>query len=160
VTGQPFKDWLRQRVLAAGYDVDSARGGRTELAEAAGMSVTQIGRTLNGQTVPSVESCRGLVRALQAKGQRASLAEMMIRTGHAAPEDFPELPEPLPVTIDDAARQWNIAGNDIGVLQAIVKALQARRVRAIPGEVTIDESDDYRMRGAASTFEVQPPTAE
>lgn len=92
MTGQPFHEWLRARALAAGFDVDAAKGGRTALAEAAGMSVTQIGRTLDGKTTPSVESQRGLARALHV-----SFSEMLIKSGFATPEDFPEMPETVVV---------------------------------------------------------------
>jgi transcriptional regulator with XRE-family HTH domain len=80
-----FASWIRLRAIAAGYNVDAARGGRTQLAEAAGMSVTQIGRTLEGKTTPSVESQRGLARAL-----KVPFSEMLVRSGFATREDFTE----------------------------------------------------------------------
>lgn len=86
--GQTFAEWLRQKAKAAGFDVDSAKGGRSHLAQAAGMSVTQVGRTLASETVPSVESQRGLCRALKANGINVSLDEMMVRAGVAEWDDF------------------------------------------------------------------------
>ena len=78
-----FAEWLRTRAKRAGYDVDAAKGGRSALAAAAGMSVTQIGRTLEGKTVPSIESQRGLAHALDV-----SVLEMLLRTGMLEREDI------------------------------------------------------------------------
>lgn len=131
MTGQPFNEWLRQRALAAGYDVDSAKGGRSRLAEDAGMSVTQVGRTLTGETVPSVESQRGLCRAFKAKGVKVSLDEMMIRSGVAEPSDFPAADDPRTGSTDiyEIAAVLGIDRSDVPLLQALVEGLQKRRAR-------------------------------
>lgn len=100
---QTYAEWLRQKAKAAGYDVDSAKGGRSQLAAAAGMSVTQVGRTLAGDTVPSVESQRGLCHALKAKGVNVSLDEMLVRSGTAEWSDFSKGEQRAPVDLADVA---------------------------------------------------------
>lgn len=86
MTDETFAEWLSRKAVAAGYDVNAARGGRAKLAEAAGMSGTQVSRTLEGKTTPSVESQRGLARALHVP-----FSEMLIRSGFATPDDFPNV---------------------------------------------------------------------
>ena len=131
---QTYAEWLRQKVRAAGYDVDSAKGGRSALAEAADMSVTQVGRTLEGKTVPSIESQRGLCRALRARGQQVSLAEMLVRSGLATADDFPA-GEPIPILdVPDAAEQWGIRAEDVSLLQVVVEELRRRNPKPPTGD--------------------------
>lgn len=105
---QTYAEWLRQKAKAAGYDVDSAKGGRSKLAAAADMSVTQVGRTLAGETVPSVESQRGLCRALKAKGVNVSLDEMMVRSGVAEWDDFSTGGQERSADLIDVAAQLGV----------------------------------------------------
>lgn len=49
-----LSEYLSKAARAAGYDIDSPRGGgRKALAEATGMSQSSVGRTLSGDTVPN-----------------------------------------------------------------------------------------------------------
>lgn len=48
-----FAARIREAAQAAGYDVDSPRGGgKAELARRAGMTKSSIGRILAGRTMP------------------------------------------------------------------------------------------------------------
>jgi transcriptional regulator with XRE-family HTH domain len=118
VTGQPFHEWLHDRAIAAGFNVDAARGGRTALAEAAGMSVTQIGRTLEGKTTPSVESQRGLARAL-----RIPFSEMLIQSGFATPDDFPNVTISLAPanSLDAVADHLRVTDGEREILTAMIE---------------------------------------
>lgn len=118
-----FAEWLRHRALAAGYDIDGARGAQARLAKATGISPTQIGRTFSGQTKPEIHSQILLSRVLGIP-----LDEMLIRSGDAEPSDFPSSSQPRLVSVYEAAEQWGIHTTDISVLQALVAQLQSRRI--------------------------------
>lgn len=117
-----FAEWLRHRALAAGYDIDGARGAQAALAKATGISSTQIGRTFNGQTMPDVGSQLRLARVLKVE-----FSEMLIRSGFAARSDFPTPAQTWTPDVYEAAEAWGIDPADTPVLQAIVEALQKRR---------------------------------
>lgn len=60
-----FSEYVTEAARAAGYDVDSPRGGgRKVLAEAAGMSHASVGRVLSGKTSISPAAIPGLAAAL------------------------------------------------------------------------------------------------
>jgi transcriptional regulator with XRE-family HTH domain len=118
-----FAEWLRHRALAAGYDLDGARGAQAALAKATGISSTQIGRTFNGQTMPDVGSQLRLARVLGIE-----VSEMLIRSGDAEPNDFPDAPTPTRAPdVYEAAEAWGIDPADAPILLALVEALQRRR---------------------------------
>ncbi|MFJ6215037.1 hypothetical protein ACIQGZ_17130 [Streptomyces sp. NPDC092296] len=116
-----FTQWLRQRAKAAGYDVGASRGARLALAKAAAISPTQVGRTLTGDTMPSVESQRGLAKALGIP-----VAEMLVRSGTLAPEDIlsragtPAASEVDPYRL---AREWGIPEDRVELFVSCVEAL-------------------------------------
>lgn len=117
-----FAEWLRHRALAAGYDIDGARGAQAALAKATGISPTQIGRTFSGQTKPDVQSQLRLARALGVQ-----FSEMLIRSSFAEASDFPATPPPHKVDVYDAAQQWGISDADASLLAAFVEQLQKRK---------------------------------
>lgn len=127
-----FAEWLRHRALAAGYDIDGARGAQAALAKATGISSTQIGRTFNGQTMPDVQSQLRLARVLKVE-----FSEMLIRSGFAEPSDFPTAPaKPRTPSVYEAAEAWGIDPADAPILQVLVESFQKRaRARAIPGRI-------------------------
>lgn len=79
-----FAAWLRERAVAAGFDLD-ARGGIAKLSTASGIDPAQMSRALRGLAVPAIEGQRGLAKALGIK-----LPEVMIRAGSAQADDFPD----------------------------------------------------------------------
>jgi transcriptional regulator with XRE-family HTH domain len=123
VVDPTFAEWLRHRALAAGYDIDGERGAQARLAKATGISPTQIGRTLNSQTMPDVQSQLRLARAL-----RVPFSEMLIRSGVAERTDFPDAstaPD-RPLDLYEIGEALGILRDDVPILQALVAQLQRR----------------------------------
>lgn len=115
---QRFAEYIRPAVVAAGYDIDSPRGGgKKALAQATGMSPSSVGRMLAGQTLPDPVHLERLATAL-----RVSLIDLLIRSGivsveasgtvtPAAPTPAAPTPEP-PLTPEAAARALGIRSPD------------------------------------------------
>lgn len=118
---QPFKQWLQDQARARGYDIDSPRGGgRSQLADDAGVSRGQVGRALAGETIPDIGSQRGLSKAL-----RVPLEEMLIRSGLCDVEDFPNFvgrPTPPEHSLDAAVDRMHVTPQERRVLVAVVEA--------------------------------------
>ncbi|MFJ8082000.1 helix-turn-helix domain-containing protein [Streptomyces sp. NPDC096205] len=110
-----FAEYIRPAVLAAGYDIDSPRGGgRKELADATGMSPSSVGRMLAGQTLPDPVHLERLAEVLQLP-----LMEMLIRSGvvsaragQAAKPSTQHPPPNTPLTPETAARLLGIRSPD------------------------------------------------
>lgn len=84
-SGEDWLTWLRRIITTRGYDIDSPRGGgSTRLATDTGLAPSSVSRILTG-SAPNFESCVILARTLEL-----SLPELLIRTGKADPEDFPQ----------------------------------------------------------------------
>jgi transcriptional regulator with XRE-family HTH domain len=130
VVDPTFAEWLRHRALAAGYDLD-ARGVQAKLAKDTGISPTQIGRTLNSQTMPDIQSQLRLARVLKVE-----FSEMLIRSGFAEASDFPTAPaKPRTPSVYEAAEAWGIDPTDAPILQVLVESFQKRaRARAAPDD--------------------------
>lgn len=120
-----FAEWLRHRALAAGYDIDGARGAQAALAKATGISTTQIGRTFAGQTKPDIQSQLRLARVLGVQ-----LSEMLIRSEFAEADDFPASPAPPQIDVFEAAQQWGVSDADAPIVGALVEHLQKRKPSA------------------------------
>lgn len=74
---QRFAEYIRPAVVAAGYDIDSPRGGgKKALAEATGMSASSVGRMLAGQTLPEPMHLERLAEVLGV-----SLMDLLMRSG-------------------------------------------------------------------------------
>lgn len=74
---QRFGQWVKEAARAAGYDVDTPRGGgRTALAHDTGMSLSSVGRMLAGHTVPDPAYLESLALAL-----RVPVTELLVRSG-------------------------------------------------------------------------------
>lgn len=123
---QRFADFIRPAVVAAGYDIDSPRGGgKKQLAETVGMSQSSVGRMLAGQTLPDPVHLERLAEVLGVP-----LIDLLVRSGvvsdkaRRAVSEVPELrPEP-PLTPEAAARQLGIRSPDrIQMFTAIAKTL-------------------------------------
>ncbi|MFI1966839.1 helix-turn-helix domain-containing protein [Streptomyces pathocidini] len=68
-----------------GYDIDSPRGGgRSRLAEDAGVHRAAVTRLLQRQSVPDLETMRALARVLGV-----GLRDMLIESGRVTAEDLP-----------------------------------------------------------------------
>ena len=80
---------------ARGYDIDSPRGGgKTKLAEDAGVHRAAITRLLQRQSMPDLETMRGLSRALGIP-----VRDVLIRSGKLTEQDLPQAPAPPEPTV-------------------------------------------------------------
>jgi transcriptional regulator with XRE-family HTH domain len=121
-----FAAWLRDRAIAAGYDLSSPRaGGRSKLATDTGISLSQIARVLSGNNRPDIDTQRRLAKAL-----RVPLREMLIRSGTVAEEDLPAPGEAsLPATpltdidLAEKARSWGIPEDKIHLFVAAIESV-------------------------------------
>lgn len=85
-----FAAWIEAVMRRRGYDIDSPRGGgKTKLAEDAGVHRAAITRLLQRQSMPDLETMRGLARALGIP-----VREVLIRSGRLTEEDLPQAPAP------------------------------------------------------------------
>ncbi|MFJ4969269.1 helix-turn-helix domain-containing protein [Streptomyces sp. NPDC088755] len=80
-----FTPWIEELIRARGYDIDSPRGGgKSRLADEAGVHRAAITRLLQGQSMPDLETTRRLAHVL-----RVPVREMLIRSGRLSEEDLP-----------------------------------------------------------------------
>lgn len=80
-----FARWIEGLMRERGYDIDSPRGGgRSRLAEDAGVHRAAVTRLLQRQSLPDLETMRALAPVLGV-----GLRDMLIESGRAAAEDLP-----------------------------------------------------------------------
>ncbi|MER6161622.1 helix-turn-helix transcriptional regulator [Streptomyces sp. NPDC001868] len=85
-----FAAWIEGVMRARGYDIDSPRGGgKTKLAEDAGVHRAAITRLLQRQSMPDLETMRGLSRALGIP-----VRDVLIRSGKLTEQELPQTPAP------------------------------------------------------------------
>ncbi|MFD7918939.1 helix-turn-helix transcriptional regulator [Streptomyces sp. NPDC059740] len=88
-----FAAWIEDVVRGRGYDIDSPRGGgKSRLADEAGVHRAAITRLLQRQSMPDLETMRRLAHVLDVP-----VREMLIRSGRLTEEDLP-----LPLVQQDA----------------------------------------------------------
>jgi transcriptional regulator with XRE-family HTH domain len=92
---QRFGAYVAAAARAAGYDIDSQRGGgRAALVRDTGMSASSVGRMLAGQRLPSPRVYERLARALNVP-----LRQLLIESGNASEEALDQVTERLmPIT--------------------------------------------------------------
>ncbi|KFG03533.1 DNA-binding protein [Streptomyces scabiei] len=108
-----FAAWIEGVMRAHGYDIDGPRGGgRTRLAEDAGVHRAAITRLLQRRSMPDLETMRGLSRALGVP-----VRDLLIRSGKLTEQDLPRPPAPpgtttaaeaQPLSAEQAARALGI----------------------------------------------------
>jgi transcriptional regulator with XRE-family HTH domain len=82
---EAFTAWIEEVVRRRGYDIDSPRGGgKSRLADEAGVHRAAITRLLQGQGMPDLETMRRLAHVLDIP-----VREMLIRSGRLTEEDLP-----------------------------------------------------------------------
>ncbi|WP_030342370.1 helix-turn-helix domain-containing protein [Streptomyces sp. NRRL S-1022] len=87
---EDFAGWVEDVMRARGYDIDSPRGGgKTKLAEDAGVHRAAVTRLLQRQSMPDLDTMRGLARALGVP-----VRDVLIRSGKLTEEDLPQAPAP------------------------------------------------------------------
>ncbi len=80
-----FAGWVETLMRERGYDIDSPRGGgRSRLAEDAGVHRAAVTRLLQRQSLPDLETMRALARVLGV-----SLRDMLIESGKVTADDLP-----------------------------------------------------------------------
>ncbi|GAB2696272.1 helix-turn-helix domain-containing protein [Kitasatospora kifunensis] len=81
-----FADWLHEQMIAAGYDLSSQRsGGKSKLANDAGVALSQVQRALGGTTRPDIVTLRAIAHALDIP-----MKVMLVRSGTVDAGDLDE----------------------------------------------------------------------
>lgn len=91
---EEFTAWIEGVIRRQGYDIDSPRGGgKSRLADEAGVHRAAITRLLQGQSMPDLETMRRLAHVL-----RVPVRDMLIKSGRLTEEDLPlpGLPRDVP----------------------------------------------------------------
>ncbi|WHM37180.1 helix-turn-helix transcriptional regulator [Streptomyces sp. BPTC-684] len=101
-----FATWIEDLIRRRGFDIDSPRGGgRSRLADEAGVHRAAVTRLLQRQSMPDLETTRRLAHVLEVP-----VREMLIRSGRLTEDDLP-LPSlraggsvtPWQLTLEEAA---------------------------------------------------------
>ncbi|MEU6942763.1 helix-turn-helix transcriptional regulator, partial [Streptomyces rubiginosohelvolus] len=80
-----FATWIEELIRRRGFDIDSPRGGgKSRLADEAGVHRAAITRLLQRQSMPDLETTRRLAQVLQVP-----VRDMLIRSGRLTEEDLP-----------------------------------------------------------------------
>ena len=80
-----FATWVEQLMRGHGYDIDSPRGGgKSRLADEAGVHRAAVSRLLQRQSMPDLETTRRLARVLGVP-----VRDMLIRSGRLTAEELP-----------------------------------------------------------------------
>ncbi|MCT4355827.1 helix-turn-helix transcriptional regulator [Streptomyces sp. Je 1-79] len=88
-----FAAWIEDLIRRRGFDIDSPRGGgKSRLADEAGVHRAAITRLLQRQSMPDLETTRRLAHVLDVP-----VRDMLIRSGRLTEEDLP-----LPAAADPA----------------------------------------------------------
>jgi hypothetical protein len=103
---QRFGKYVSAAARAAGYDIDSPRGGgKKALSLHAGMSHASVSRMLAGLTIPDPSFFESLANAL-----RVDVGKMLVEAGVLSEDSLTRWPTPPPGPVDprDVARQLGI----------------------------------------------------
>ncbi|MEU5163315.1 helix-turn-helix transcriptional regulator [Streptomyces sp. NPDC020875] len=97
---EQFATWIEDLIRRRGYDIDSPRGGgKSRLADEAGVHRAAITRLLQRQSMPDLETTRRLAHVLDVP-----VRDMLIRSGRLTEEDLP-LPQSPESGAGDGAEQ-------------------------------------------------------
>ncbi|MFF4168570.1 helix-turn-helix domain-containing protein [Streptomyces sp. NPDC001744] len=82
---EPFAAWIEELIRRRGFDIDSPRGGgKSRLADEAGVHRAAITRLLQRQSMPDLETTRRLAHVLDVP-----VRDMLIRSGRLTEDDLP-----------------------------------------------------------------------
>lgn len=119
---QKFGEYVSDAARAAGYDIDSPRGGgKKALAEKAGMSHASVSRMLAGQTIPDPKFFESLADALNL-----NVGRMLVEAGVISERSLTRDERRPPQQIDprEMARSLGITAPDkIEMFVAMAKVL-------------------------------------
>jgi transcriptional regulator with XRE-family HTH domain len=116
-----FAGWIEELMRRRGYDIDGPRGGgRTRIADEAGVHRAAVTRLLQRQSMPDLETMRGLARVLDVP-----VREMLIRSGRVTPEELPVSADLVPPpdwqpTIEDFAHWLGVPDERLDVFVKVV----------------------------------------
>ncbi|RDG35984.1 helix-turn-helix domain-containing protein [Streptomyces corynorhini] len=86
---EQFATWIEELIRRRGFDIDNPRGGgKSRLADEAGVHRAAITRLLQRQSMPDLETTRRLAHVLGVP-----VRDMLIRSGRLTEDDLP-LPSP------------------------------------------------------------------
>ncbi|MGP9019209.1 helix-turn-helix domain-containing protein [Streptomyces sp. BR1] len=101
-----FATWVEELIRRRGFDIDSPRGGgRSRLADEAGVHRAAVTRLLQRQSMPDLETTRRLAHVLEVP-----VREMLIRSGRLTEEDLP-----LPALRGPSAPSWQLTLEEAAV---------------------------------------------
>ncbi|MBD0745623.1 helix-turn-helix transcriptional regulator [Streptomyces sp. CBMA152] len=101
-----FATWIEELIRRRGFDIDSPRGGgRSRLADEAGVHRAAVTRLLQRQSMPDLETTRRLAHVLEVP-----VREMLIRSGRLTEEDLP-----LPSLRGASAPSWQLTLEEAAV---------------------------------------------
>ncbi|WAU78804.1 helix-turn-helix transcriptional regulator [Streptomyces sp. Qhu-G9] len=109
---EEFAGWIESLLRVRGYDIDSPRGGgRSKLADDAGVHRAAVSRLLQRQSMPDLETMRRIAAVLGVP-----LREMLIRSGRLTEDDLPltdggrsaDGDEHLRISPEEAARRMGV----------------------------------------------------
>ncbi|MFC8271692.1 helix-turn-helix domain-containing protein [Streptomyces sp. NPDC057271] len=108
-----FAAWIEELIRRRGFDIDSPRGGgKSRLADEAGVHRAAITRLLQRQSMPDLETTRRLAHVLDVP-----VRDMLIRSGRLTEEDLPlpQAAEPPVVPAGDRRLTLEEAAAALGV---------------------------------------------
>lgn len=118
---EAFASWIENLMRQRGYDIDTPRGGgRTRIADEAGVHRAAVTRLLQRQSMPDLETMRGLARVLGV-----SVRDMLVRSGRVSEEELPVSKDLAPPadwrpTIVDFARWLGVPDERLHVFVKVV----------------------------------------
>ncbi|GAA2715890.1 MULTISPECIES: helix-turn-helix transcriptional regulator [Streptomyces] len=144
-----FASWVEDLMRDRGYDIDSPRGGgRSRLAEDAGVHRAAVTRLLQRQSLPDLDTMRALARVLGV-----GLRDMLIKSGRVAAEDLP-LPGAAPAAGGSAGGGKRVTPAEAAGLLGIPESHRRQFVEMAEMILTVSgaQSGDPRAayRGAAA----------
>ncbi|MFF8956286.1 helix-turn-helix domain-containing protein [Streptomyces sp. NPDC014894] len=101
-----FAAWIEELIRRRGFDIDSPRGGgKSRIADEAGVHRAAITRLLQRQSMPDLETTRRLAHVLEVP-----VRDMLIRSGRLTEEDLPLPAEtgPAPAPAPAGARRLTL----------------------------------------------------
>lgn len=139
---QRFAEYIRPAVVAAGYDIDSPRGGgKKALAEATGMSASSVGRMLAGQTLPEPMHLERLADVL-----RVSLMDLLVRSGVVS-EKASHTAQPPTVTPPEKTLTPEAAARALGIRSPDRVRMFTAMAKMLADQEKVDK-DVHRGKGA------------
>lgn len=109
---EEFAAWIERLMRLRNYDIDSPRGGgKSKLADDAGVHRAAVSRLLQRQSMPDLETMRRLAAVLGVP-----LRDMLIRSGRLSEDDLPiaagrggqDVEGTEPLSPEEAARRLGV----------------------------------------------------